>query len=439
MKFSPDQEQALEDLYRFTRGADTAHALAGPAGTGKTTILRQLKSLTSRPIVLTATTNKAARVVAAMADCKPLTIHSLLKLRPQDDPRRGRTILRRIKEAEVKIKPESIVVVDEASMVDADLLAVILKEADEREFKVLFVGDPYQLPPVYSATCPAFADVPTSYLTTVHRQALDNPVLRTANDFRLAVDGHPFPQVAPAGNTVIHLPDDEFVGLMLETFEVCGDHKVLAYRNDRVRDLGGMLRRHLMGPDADRYRFIPGESFIVNSAVAFDDEVVIPTEGEVRIVSTWRRSILLPEGQLRGEAVTVDYEGELFELFVPLVWKEAKDAMSCLFSQANAIQREANKYRNEDVPFDLERARRAAWSEFYSLKRRIQDLRTKYASTVHKSQGSTYDWVFVDVGDIGSCTRADLIARMMYVAISRASDSAVMTGDLPQRVYKEAA
>ena len=58
------------------------------------------------------------------------------------------------------------------------------------------------------------------------------------------------------------------------------------------------------------------------------------------------------------------------------------------------------------------------------------DLRAAYACTVNKSQGSTFDKVFIDLDDISRCNSGDQIARMLYVAVSRARSQVILTGDL---------
>src|SRR6185437_1979977 len=48
-------------------------------------------------------------------------------------------------------------------------------------------------------------------------------------------------------------------------------------------------------------------------------------------------------------------------------------------------------------------SRRKQWSTYFYLKDNIADLRPRDAATVHKSQGSTYDAVFIDLGNISTC------------------------------------
>ena len=52
---------------------------------------------------------------------------------------------------------------------------------------------------------------------------------------------------------------------------------------------------------------------------------------------------------------------------------------------------------------------------------------------MHKSQGSTYDTVFIDLENIGSCRNPDQVARMLYVAVSRARNRIFLFGKLPTK------
>ena len=73
------------------------------------------------------------------------------------------------------------------------------------------------------------------------------------------------------------------------------------------------------------------------------------------------------------------------------------------------------------------------WADYYELRDTYADLREKSACTVYKSQGSTYDFVFVDLDNIGTSFDAGQVARMLFVAISRARSKVYLYGSLPQR------
>ena len=61
------------------------------------------------------------------------------------------------------------------------------------------------------------------------------------------------------------------------------------------------------------------------------------------------------------------------------------------------------------------------------------DLRPEDASTVHKSQGSTFDTVFIDLSDLSTCRQPDMAARLLYVAFTRARNRVVLYGKLKDK------
>ena len=75
------------------------------------------------------------------------------------------------------------------------------------------------------------------------------------------------------------------------------------------------------------------------------------------------------------------------------------------------------------------------WKDYFNIKNNWLDLRPLHSSTVHKSQGSTYNVVFIDLDDIGKNTNANSMARILYVATSRAKTRVVFYGDLPKKHY----
>ena len=141
--------------------------LTGKAGTGKTTFLKYIKNHVRKKTAVVAPTGVAAVNAGGM------TIHSLFQIPPSvyppNDPRlqskgsvgQGGLSIRshfKISNQRRKLFKElELLVIDEISMVRCDLLDVLDKLL--RTFggvhhlpfggkQVLFIGDPYQLPPV---------------------------------------------------------------------------------------------------------------------------------------------------------------------------------------------------------------------------------------------------------------------------------------------------
>jgi len=144
LTFNAEAQQVLESLE--TRSAHLL--LTGRAGTGKSTLLQQFRSTTSKKLVVLAPTGVAAVNVGGQ------TIHSFFGFRPGitlDNIRARSWGQRSI------YKQLDMVIIDEISMVRADLLDCIEKflrlngRHEGQPFggiQMVFIGDLYQLPPV---------------------------------------------------------------------------------------------------------------------------------------------------------------------------------------------------------------------------------------------------------------------------------------------------
>jgi len=73
------------------------------------------------------------------------------------------------------------------------------------------------------------------------------------------------------------------------------------------------------------------------------------------------------------------------------------------------------------------------WERYYYMQEKIPELRARHACTVHKSQGSSYDTIFIDAADLSTCRQPDMVARLLYVAVSRARKRVVFYGDLANK------
>lgn len=187
LTLSPDQAFALRVLNTF---ATTKHqstkpyfTLGGYAGTGKTTVIKELLDLLDDADLVTAVvafTGKAASVLRKKGVGHAQTLHSLM-YKPILDSK-GNLIGFR-KRSELLTEGDEgdeidVIIVDEASMIDDEL------NQDLLSFKkpVIYVGDPGQLPPVGQG--PAIMTRCDYILTQIHRQALNSPIIKFSCDIR---------------------------------------------------------------------------------------------------------------------------------------------------------------------------------------------------------------------------------------------------------------
>ncbi|MGH2945175.1 MAG: SF1B family DNA helicase RecD2 [Solirubrobacteraceae bacterium] len=158
--------------------------VTGGPGTGKTATIRLLCGAGARSVVLVAPTGRAARRMAESTGRDASTIHSALGWVPGEGPT--------VDEIE-----GDLLIVDETSMANLELLVTLLRAVGSRTHVVL-VGDADQLAPVGAgkpfAELVSAGAVPVAELTHIFRQAAGSMIVRGAHAVR---EGSP-PSFRPA-------------------------------------------------------------------------------------------------------------------------------------------------------------------------------------------------------------------------------------------------
>ena len=212
MELTQQQQQVLDKIKQFMESDASVFILRGYAGTGKTTMVKQMADYIqrSRTVSLMAPTGRAARVLRLKTGYNACTIHRIIYDRASLYAKKVTDIA----DSESKLhfpislnENNSVAIVDEASMVCArqvrqelfefgtdnlmdDLLTFVRPSFGG---KVIFVGDPAQLPPVGDSVSQALNEayfiakglkVMTAELTEVLRQKGDSAILGNAMKIR---------------------------------------------------------------------------------------------------------------------------------------------------------------------------------------------------------------------------------------------------------------
>lgn len=179
---SAEQQEGFDQIKAFLNAEDFGEkayfTLQGLAGSGKTTLLSYVAREFPGAWVCTLT-GKAADVLRRKTGMSTGTIHSTFyKLASEHDNGEGKSILGFEALHRSDALWGQIVLLDECSMIDTKMAADILRTG----VRVIACGDPGQLPPVNGEQ---FFQRPDYTLKTIHRQALDSPIIRQAHWVRL--------------------------------------------------------------------------------------------------------------------------------------------------------------------------------------------------------------------------------------------------------------
>jgi ATP-dependent exoDNAse (exonuclease V) alpha subunit len=180
-QFTPHQDAALKAVADWLKtkpgdnGTQQVFRLFGYAGTGKTTLARHLAEHVDGEVKFAAFTGKAASVMRGKGCRGASTIHGLI-YRARES---GEEIPSFDLWDEAPASKADLIVIDECSMVDAELGRDLLSFG----VPVLVLGDPAQLPPIQGGGFFTEAE-PDAMLTEVHRQAQDDPIVRLSMDIR---------------------------------------------------------------------------------------------------------------------------------------------------------------------------------------------------------------------------------------------------------------
>lgn len=190
MDLSPDQEQARAAILAAVSSGQREIVLSGPAGSGKTTLMRQvladLREL-RRETALLAPTGKAAARLRDTTGAETSTIHRAL----YKTVRESETGAVEFADPQSVAGRRGVIVCDEASMVGKRLASDLIGSLPTGA-QILWVGDREQLPPVQDTWGADFAS-PTALLTQVHRQAEQSPIIRLATAVRQGQDWRRIP------------------------------------------------------------------------------------------------------------------------------------------------------------------------------------------------------------------------------------------------------
>lgn len=414
------QKEAADAFFEFLFNDEAKEfILSGPAGVGKTYWMGYIideimpryhelcKLIDETPqytsVMMTATTNKAAEVLEAATNRITQTIHSFLNLNLFEDFETGQQRLKKNERTWV-VHENLILFVDECSMIDTPLYKII--HEGTHNCKIVYVGDHNQLNPVTEKISPVYKQNSPMFVLTEQMRTFVPELQAVNQQLRDTVDTGVFKPIKEVPGIIDYLDDAEMQQELARHFtDQTKDKRVLAFTNKRVVEFNDYIRQMRNLPES----YGEGEILINNSAVKLGRKGSISVESEVTINKNHGPNRIEIETGVFMEVEYLDFTSHIGSRFgyVPI----AKDR-----THFNALLKHYKKNKN--------------WERYFYLKQNFPDLRPRDAATVHKSQGSTYDVVFVDLGNISTCNQPEQVARLLYVAFSRARTRVLVYGEL---------
>ena len=442
-KLNEGQEKAKKEVLDFLKSDNPSmtHSLIGYAGTGKTTVLKEIfdefiSKNRFQTVVFSSPTHKANAVIKQKnEDYDVKTIHSLLGLR-------GDQSLEEFDVNDMKFIPQGapdkpgVLVIDESSMINDSLFEMIKSSLPNT--KILFVGDEAQIQPVKQATkSKALTSTDkTSSLTQVMR-AENNEVLEESMSVRANGD---FSYTNKTKQGVEFLNKE--VDFLTKSFEMINSKefennplyaRILTGTNARADNLNKRLHKALFPEATDKFAVGTVLMGFSNWGVDYKTkQPKIQNSGDYKVTKRSENQKRNIEGvEVEGINVTIK----------SLIDPKSREKVIFMVNEDSDLKGLGAKHEELRRAALGQKGRKAAqaWGRLAEFKDSFglpesvlyngrtvlkKTLDLGYAHTTHKSQGSTYENVFIDSNDISKgfgFRNKELESQLKYVAVTRAS------------------
>ena len=449
IKLTPQQETAFKAIQDFIISNQSQYLrFSGAAGTGKSTLLSQvllyLKNEHSNlKVAVASPTNKALKNIRLMAN-KALetdasqyfafyTLASILGLYLDINIHTGNDYLR-AGFGERAISKYDLVIIDEYSMIDKKTLQDIIEAVQNRNIKVLFCGDPFQLPPV-KAIHPPVCDLNIDDIKLFYVVRYDGELAVVAEKIRSNDTYQMFPypfEKSEDGTIVRHINETTWRKVAQKYFTseaFAADRnsiRFLAYTNKRCQELSCYVRNAIYGAELSQENlYLPDDLLIARAPVYRKGK-----NGKYQQIAVNSQEFLVikPGVLLTDDETGYKYWSVLAE---PLDLENSEAIALRILDEDSAAANEKNIKQMQDKLKQTKdyRAKTELTKEIDNTRKAFDNVVYGYGITVHKSQGSTFGQVFVDVNNIYSSNTKQ---KMLYTAVTRASSSIHVYGDFSE-------
>lgn len=487
MELTVHQQEKMQELIQLIKAGHKRITLTAKAGCGKTFMVNELIYVLKTElykygaVYITAPTHKALTVLQSKIEAKPYiqfkTIHSAHQLKRKIDFKSGITSFEQIPEnpKRPRFAMAQVVIVDESTMLEAKML-----EYNDQHPNLLFIfvgdpsnkleGHPGQLPPVNEKASPIFTQgYPDIHLTEIVRQGKGSPIIALSNNLKLIHSK--IDVVNEIGGYIFDNNRDYIINKLAEV-NGSDDVKYVAWRNIDVDQMNYDVRKKIYGSPG---RIESGEGLVFAAPYRDYKNNEEFKVGEVEIIEDYILRVPTEKTKfakiLNSDDITIseqyDKEGVRLETYleVPIkVYKINPHKEEDKYTEYEDIDDEGNTiisnldpegqltleelggesgkgyiyvlHEESDIIFKHHssilkhrcKLGEIIWPAHYWFEEQFAGFKYNHAISCHKSQGSTYQTVIINVGDIELNRRKnpDETNSMLYTAITRAAKLVVL-------------
>lgn len=429
---SHQTERLNESLDILSRG--NRLRIRGSAGVGKTymvdTLIGILISKIKGDIYCSAPTNKAVSVLQGKVKSYPrlqfITTHAALKLKRNIDFKTGDISFKPSFDTKYPpLKGVGLFIIDEASMVNEELIGYIEEHATKNNTKVVFIGDDKQLNPVNEEESPVFMkNYPEVELTEIVRQGAGNPIIDLSRN--LSLINNKSSERTEIGGYIYTYDEDKIIET-LAYVNGTDDLKYLAYTNAEVDKINKKVRERIYG---EPKKIEERETLVFNApykeSYFTNQELLV---NSVRVIEKKFQYLSNKDGFIDSEHNPM-FEYATFKCYsINPVYTEPSEFSNGGWQDNILVIHEESEKNYENLIKVLKQKAKVAeigWRDFYEFSEQFADLTYNHAITVHKSQGSTYKQAIVNIKNININRNEKEKKRLLYTAVTRASELLIL-------------
>ena len=465
--YNKEQQSAIINAVAFLKhNTDPTqyYVIEGKAGTGKTTIAKEiLKEFEDEQIYVAAVSHKAKGVIKNSfgedtRGKKFFSIASLLGMKGINDNDTQTTKFQVGLKVPLLDNPPALLVIDEASMITEDVLKKIIdiNSSLSRPFQMLFLGDIGQIQPIrdeqsefyrthkdlLNKKSDIFNSKHKSKLITRVRQGEANPILPYADYFwensqkenpELNPTQHIVRnnQITDKGSLLFSNSEAEVLNSVIKAVKnavekgLTNHVKIVTYHVNEKTELNQKIHEALFGKDSD---YSKGDMLILNSPYDLPDvNATMENSSEIQIKSIQDTDV----DEFGVHTLYLETNGTAYTR----TGNEQKDCVIQVVSRNDIglYNRKLQELASHAKRQTNRALKKQAWGDFWEYKGRYADVDFGYAITAHKSQGSTYDIVVVDEKDImgTTATSNQEKSELIYTALTRPRKTAIVISSVP--------